>query len=182
MTIPPKGDISKLTQKKSPPTCAKTKKDTLIIGKEWGYIIMDNLLDKARENRRSPTESEYNLWYHLRKRSLAGFRFRRQHPIPPYIADFVCLQKRVVVEIDGGSHNGKEDADHQRDLYLRNAGYMVLRFSDQDVLESVESVLDAIVLALSGRNPPKGGTLSQRVPPSTAAQPVPPRGNNPSKH
>jgi len=74
------------------------------------------------------TDAEQKLWQNLRNRQLGGFKFRRQHPIGPYIVDFVCLEKRIIVEADGGQHASDKNADISRDDYLKKKGYRVLRF------------------------------------------------------
>ena len=108
----------------------------------------------ARRLRRDATEAERHLWKHLRRRSLNGHRFRQQHPIGPYVADFACLQARLIVELDGGQHVDEQSYDAQRDAFLKERGFRVLRFWDHEVMRGVESVLDAIAEALS-EGPPQ---------------------------
>jgi very-short-patch-repair endonuclease len=89
----------------------------------------------ARRLRVEPTQAERVLWRALRHDAL-GVRFRRQHPISPYFADFACPSARLVVEVDGGQHGGRDDA--VRDAAMRAAGWRVLRFWNIDVLENTE--------------------------------------------
>jgi very-short-patch-repair endonuclease len=89
--------------------------------------------------RKNPTSAEQKLWKHLRKDRLGGLHFRRQHPIGPYIVDFCCVPKRLVVEIDGYFHEDPERAarDRTRTVWLNAAGYRVVRFKDSDPLAAV---------------------------------------------
>ena len=94
------------------------------------------------------TPAERRLWRQLRQQQLAGYRFRRQCPIGPYIVDFVCLQRRLVIEVDGGQHNDSP-ADARRDALLRQCGFRVLRFWNNDVQSNIDGVVDVIARALS---------------------------------
>lgn len=89
--------------------------------------------DFARGLRRDMTDAERRLWYHLRNRGLLGYKFRRQFPVGRYIVEFVCLEARLVVEVDGGQH---ADSPHDvlRDHRLHERGFIVLRFWNNDVL------------------------------------------------
>ncbi|MDR3424753.1 MAG: DUF559 domain-containing protein [Alphaproteobacteria bacterium] len=101
---------------------------------------------RAKELRKDPTLSERILWAELRIAMRdRGFRFRRQHPIHPYIADFICLKLRLIVEVDGLSHDTRLDQDKRRDAYLRKVGYEVMRFMDEDVMTNREGVVLAIL-------------------------------------
>lgn len=101
----------------------------------------------ARRLRREMTDAERSLWHHLRNRALMGCKFRRQHPIGAYIADFACIERKLVVELDGGQH--ADDArDSARSQALRAAGYRVLRFWDNDALARQQVVLAVIHEAL----------------------------------
>ncbi len=99
------------------------------------------------------TEMEVRLWTYLRRRQL-GVRVRRQEPIGPYIADFVCRSRRLVVELDGWSHEDLE-RDLDRDAAMESRGFRVLRFANDDVYEDVGSVVDAIADALRACAPPE---------------------------
>ena len=105
------------------------------------------LTPAARQLRNDPTEAEKYLWYALRLKNL-GVKFRRQTVIGRYIVDFVCLEKKLVVEVDGGQHCESED-DLRRDEWLRAQGFVVLRFWNHDVLENRDGVLHEIRRFLS---------------------------------
>jgi very-short-patch-repair endonuclease len=104
--------------------------------------------DFARKLRRGMTDAERCLWRILRKRQIDGHRFRRQCPIDRFVVDFACLEKALIVEVDGGQHAGSSQ-DHVRDACLAGLGYRVMRFWDNDVLENIEGVYDMIRIALS---------------------------------
>jgi very-short-patch-repair endonuclease len=86
---------------------------------------VNRIRTRARELRNNPTDAERVFWRQLRFWQLDGYKFRRQQPLGRYIVDFVCLEKRVVVEVDGGQHNDKVDAE--RDSWLRDEGFVVLK-------------------------------------------------------
>ncbi len=110
---------------------------------------------KARELRKNPTDAERMLWEHLRLRQIGGNKFRRQQPLGPYILDFVCLEKRVVVEVDGGQHSEQIAYDTKRSAWLEAQGFRVLRFWDNEVLRSIDVVKEVIAEALNSElNPP----------------------------
>jgi very-short-patch-repair endonuclease len=100
----------------------------------------------ARQLRRNQTDAERRLWRHLRGRRLLGLRFRRQHPIGPYFADFACLELKLVVELDGGQHADPRAQEHDRarTAALEERGYEVIRFWDNDVLRDTQAVLATI--------------------------------------
>ena len=104
----------------------------------------------AKFNRQHPTEAEEKLWEELRNRKLAGFKFRRQHPIEAYIPDFVCLEKKLVVEVDGAYHNDEEQRknDEFRTLTLKKNDYRLIRVTNEDVLNKTNWVLEEIKKAL----------------------------------
>jgi very-short-patch-repair endonuclease len=108
---------------------------------------------RARRLRRDATRAEQRLWQYLRSRSLAGFKFVRQRPIGPYVVDFVCREKRLVIEVDGGQH-AENSADAVRDRWLAAHRYRVLRFWNNEVLENIEGVWDTIFAAASAATPP----------------------------
>ena len=105
---------------------------------------MDQTRLRARQLRRNPTEVERLLWQKLRFWQVGGFKFRRQKPLGNYIADFVCFEGRLIVEIDGGQHADQRIYDTKRDTWLRQAGFIVLRFWNSDVLENMDGVLHVI--------------------------------------
>lgn len=106
----------------------------------------------ARQLRKSMTDAETLLWFHLRRNQLGGLRFRKQHPIGSYIADFACIEKRLIVEIDGSQHGSPRDM--QRDSWLRDNGFQVLRLWNNDVLSRTSDVLTTIVTTLASASPP----------------------------
>ena len=101
---------------------------------------------RARDMRRTLTDAERKLWYALRDRRMQSVKFRRQAPIGFYIADFLCVQHRLVVEVDGSQH-AQSSRDAARDAWLQREGYRVLRFWNRDVLTARESVLATIAAA-----------------------------------
>jgi adenine-specific DNA-methyltransferase len=100
--------------------------------------------NKARTLRKNPTDAERFLWRHLRLRQIGGYKFRRQQPLGRYIVDFVCLEKRLVVEIDGGQHSEQAAYDHKRSVWLEAQGFRILRFWDHEVLKHIEAVKQVI--------------------------------------
>ncbi|MBL1258328.1 endonuclease domain-containing protein [Methylocystis sp. Sn-Cys] len=106
---------------------------------------------RSRELRRDATSAEKIMWGRLRNRNLGGFKFVRQEPIGPFIADFVCRECKLVVEIDGETHSNQEEiaADVRRSDYLNAQGYQVIRFRNQQVYENADAVAEAILAALS---------------------------------
>ena len=110
---------------------------------------MQTRIRNARRLRRDATDAERRLWYFLRNRQLDGHRFRRQVPLGPYIADFACIESRLVVELDGGQHVEAAAVDRLRTLRFERAGFRVLRFWNHDVLQRTAAVLEAIRHALS---------------------------------
>jgi very-short-patch-repair endonuclease len=104
---------------------------------------------RARTLRQQMTDAERVLWRHLRNRGLGGRKFRRQYLVGPYIVDFICPEKNVVIEVDGGQHADNEELDSQRSAYLNKMGYRVVRFWNNEVLQETEAVLEAIFAILS---------------------------------
>jgi very-short-patch-repair endonuclease len=104
----------------------------------------------VRKLRRDQTDAERTLWARLRSKQLRGAKFRRQQLIGPYIVDFINFDSRLVLEIDGSQHNEEEmrQKDEDRTMWLRERGYQVLRFWDNEVLQNVDSVLERILAAL----------------------------------
>ena len=111
---------------------------------------------RARELRRQLTDAERRLWNRLRRNQLDGHHFRRQRPIGPFIVDFVCMAKCLIVEVDGGQHADRAKEDASRTAYLEKKGYRVLRFWNNDVLVNAEGVLEVIRSALDERWPGEG--------------------------
>ena len=103
----------------------------------------------ARSLRENATDAERLLWSRLRRRQLAGFKFRRQHQVGLYICDFACLDRRLVVELDGSQHAESLAYDARRDRFLKSAGFRVLRFWNNEVIARPEDVLETIFAALA---------------------------------
>ena len=100
------------------------------------------------------TDAERLLWQHLRNRQLGGWKFRRQCPIGPFIVDFVCPEKKVIVEVDGGQHAETVVEDAERSKYLTEQGYRIVRFWNNEVLKELEAVLETILRELLVEVPP----------------------------
>jgi very-short-patch-repair endonuclease len=115
-------------------------------------VGVKDLTGAARGLRKRSTDAERKLWRSLRDRQIQGFKFRRQQPLGGYVVDFVSLEKKVVVESDGGQH-ALDPADKIRDEWLQAEGYRVLRFWDNQVLSELQAVLDTIRDALLTPHP-----------------------------
>ena len=102
---------------------------------------------RARELRRNATDAEMALWRILRASNFAGIKFRRQQPIGPFIADFICFSERLIIECDGGQH-GESAADEARDRWFAEQGFRTLRFWNHDILANRDGVVRAISDAL----------------------------------
>lgn len=102
----------------------------------------------SRYLRNSMTDSERHLWHHLRQKQMHGHRFRRQHPIGPYVVDFACLEQHLIVEVDGGQY-ADSVADTRRTEYLSVAGFRVQRFWNNDVINNIEGVIAVIQESLA---------------------------------
>ncbi len=118
-------------------------------GLGWGRVAVRNPKTQqfARALRNEPTDCERKLWQFLRLRQLDGFRFRRQVPIGRYIADFACIEAKLIIELDGGQHQDSA-RDLSRDAELIALGYCVLRFWNNQVLQETEAVLEEILRVL----------------------------------
>ena len=102
---------------------------------------------RARSLRRDATSAERILWQHLKGRNLSGFKFVRQEPIGPYIADFACRNAKLVIEIDGATHSSDEEiaVDKWRTEFLEKNGFRVIRFTNEAVFESIDGVCETIL-------------------------------------
>jgi very-short-patch-repair endonuclease len=122
---------------------------------------MNSTRSRARQLRRTATDVERLLWRRLRFWQVDGYKFRRQQPLANYIVDFVCLQKRLIIEVDGGQHAQEVNHDAERDAWLRAQGLTILRFWNNDVLKNIDGVMEMIVKSLQSTpylNPsPQGG-------------------------
>jgi len=105
---------------------------------------LDKMTALGKVLRKRPTDAEKLLWKQLRLKQIEGFKFRRQQPIDNYIVDFVCFEKRIVIEVDGGQHATQSEDDIARDTYLRQQGLKVLRFWNNEVLQNINGVLEVI--------------------------------------
>jgi very-short-patch-repair endonuclease len=113
-------------------------------------------VQRARRLRREATIFERRLWAALRGRKMGGFKFKRQYPVAGYFVDFVCLERGLVVELDGAQHADRVAYDMQRTRALGRAGLRVVRFWNNDVVDDIDGVLAAIVAALDSPLPPAG--------------------------
>lgn len=122
---------------------------------------------RARTLRRDLTPAERRMWHMLRSAQLEGLKFRRQHPVGPFIADFACLAIKLVVEIDGGQHN-ESISDAGRDAYMQAHGWNILRFWNNDVLKNTQGVLISIIRVCKQRvpSPDAGKSLRHPLPPA----------------
>jgi very-short-patch-repair endonuclease len=128
--------------------------------------------DNAQALRRSMTDAERKLWSSLRARRLVGAKFRRQVPIGAYVADFLCHEARLVIEVDGGQH-AESARDQRRDRWFNDNGFRVLRFWNNEVLGNLEGVLTVIAAELDGAPPHPARAARGR--------PSPPRGEGPGE-
>jgi len=122
----------------------------------------DNLIANARQLRIDSPLPERLLWSRLRNRQLLGLKFRRQYPIGPFITDFCCFEHRLIIEIDGASHEFSTEADEKRTQWLASQGYRVIRFSNDAVLENVDHVIGCLMSMLMPPppSPPTSGGSS----------------------
>ena len=127
--------------------------------------LPENILTNARSLRGRHTDAENLLWMFLRDRRMAGFKFRRQHPLARYIIDFYCHEAKLAIELDGGGHNDavSKEYDQLRSSELESAGIYVIRFWNNEVLKDCGAVLECIYRLLQERSPPPSPLpLSQR--------------------
>jgi len=113
----------------------------------------DTLLDHAKTLRAEQTDAEQHLCYFLRANRLNGLKFKRQKPMGPYIVDFVCMEHALIVEADGGQHGENQAYGQRRDNWLREQGFRVLRFWNNEVLSETEAVLEKIFAAALSPSP-----------------------------
>src|SRR3990167_7243095 len=109
-------------------------------------------LQNAKDLRTHSTEAEKLLWSKIRNRQILNLKFRRQQPIPPYIVDFYCEDRLLIIELDGGQHN--EDIDRARTDFLNKKGYQILRYWNNDVLGNIDGVMEDIMNKIGGIAPP----------------------------
>lgn len=144
-------------------------------GEVYDFVFTTNpgkwklLKEFARENRKNQTRAESVLWEAVRNKNL-GYKFRRQHAIGDFIVDFVCIEKNLVIEVDGAYHDQQKEYDDQRTLYLKEFGYNEIRFTNEDVLNNQSAVVEKIQTELSKSTSPSprergpGGEVDSRQP------------------
>jgi very-short-patch-repair endonuclease len=122
-----------------------------------------NNVPAARELRGRETRAEEVLWQELRSRRLDGLKFRRQHPLGPFVLDFCCVERRLAVEVDGGIHDTQQEQDVEREALLVTAGIRVLRFSNEDVQQRLSRVLESIQTAAQEEPPSRPKAPGRRA-------------------
>jgi len=108
---------------------------------KYGFRYVREL---ARSMRHEMTEAEKILWEYVRNKKLSGLKFKRQYPIGRYVADFFCYEKKLIIEIDGSIHESREEYDKNRDEYLTASGYEILRIKNDEIIDSIETVIEKI--------------------------------------
>jgi very-short-patch-repair endonuclease len=111
------------------------------------------LISNARRMRHEPTDAERKFWLAVRGRQFGGYKFKRQYPVGSYIADFVCLDRKLIVELDGGQHAQQAGYDTERTAYLQAHGFRVLRVWNDDFLRTPDAILEGIWRALTAPSP-----------------------------
>lgn len=106
--------------------------------------LWDRLKPLARQMRHEPTPAENALWQRIRNRRVAGAKFRRQYAIERFIVDFVCLEHRLIIEVDGSIHEQQQEYDAVRQAFLEAQGFRVLRFTNGEVLQALDAVVEVI--------------------------------------
>ena len=105
----------------------------------------ERLRSFARQLRRNQTDAEKIMWRKLRAKQLQDLKFRRQQPIGEFIVDFVCFEKKLIIELDGGQHEKNKEQDEIRDAWLSSQGYTVVRFWNNDILKNIDGVMQSIL-------------------------------------
>ena len=117
--------------------------------------MAQRIVKTAKALRKRSTDVERLLWGYLRVKQMEGLKFRRQQPIGKYVVDFVCFEKKIIIEVDGGQHAVETKKDTERDEWLRSQGFKVLRFWNNEVLTNTQAVLEMIrINCLSRSHPP----------------------------
>jgi very-short-patch-repair endonuclease len=114
-------------------------------GRQPRHHAKPQLIAHAREMRHQPAPAEQQLWWKLRDRRLGGFKFRRQQPVGPFVADYYCSECNLIVELDGDTHDGREAYDARRTDWLASNGHAVVCFTNTDVHENLDGVLSALL-------------------------------------
>ena len=142
----------------------------------WGVInrqYSQQTLKNAKTLRQNQTNAEGLLWHYLRNKQLDGHKFRCQQPIGPYIVDFACLSRNLIIELDGGQHAKQKACDEKRDTFLKDKGYRILRFGNNEVFENCFGVLESIYNALHQHTPLEGEAKDANL--SGSESPPPPQ-------
>jgi len=105
--------------------------------------LQQQLIELAQQLRNHPTLAEEHLWQYIKAKRM-GVKFRRQHPLYKYIADFCCIKEKLIIEIDGGIHKDQKEKDDARDEFFKKLGYTTLRFTNEEVLYTIQYVLQRI--------------------------------------
>ncbi len=127
----------------------------------WGVIkrqYSQQTLQNAKVLRQNQTNAEGLLWHYLRNKQMDGHKFRRQQPIGPYIVDFACMPRKLIIELDGGQHAKQKTYDEKRDTFLKDMGFRILRFWNNEVFENCFGVLENIYDVLHHHPPLEGGS------------------------
>ena len=130
----------------------RTRNPSPWVGRIRERDLPSHLTSVAKQLRKNTTAAEKQLWQQLRAKQLHGFKFKRQQPIGNYIVDFVCFEKRLVIELDGGQHAEQVDRDAARTQWLEAQGFKVIRFWNNAVLQNLDGVWDLITRHLLERN------------------------------
>lgn len=112
------------------------------------------LISNARHMRHEPTDAERKFWLAVRGRQFGGYKFKRQYPVVAYIADFVCLEQKLIVELDGGQHAQQAGYDAERTAYLQTQGFRVLRYWNDEFLRMPNVILEDVWRALNAAPSP----------------------------
>jgi very-short-patch-repair endonuclease len=116
---------------------------------------MENVkINHVRSLRQNTTDAEKHLWHFLRARRFNNYKFRRQHLVYPYVVDFICLKKGLIIECDGGQHQEQQEYDEKRHQFLVSRGYKVLRFWNNTILRETSMVLEMILEVLEATSYP----------------------------
>lgn len=153
----PKRESSAITP---PLRGSRQAKGTSPQASRWGEIQRQytrQTLQRAQTLRETRTDAEGLFWHYLRDKQLDGYKFRRQQPIGPYIVDFACMPHKLLIELDGGQHAERHTYDQKRDAFLREKGYKILRFWNNEVFENCFGVLENIYDALHHHHPVREG-------------------------
>ena len=133
----------------SPPTSSTPQEVSPLPAGERARVRGKPQKSRPQQLRTNATEAEQRIWYFLRNRQFEQFKFRRQHSIGVYIVDFVCLEQKLIVEIDGGQHAERVQYDERRTNALRAKGFRLLRFWNNEVMQNTNAVLETILAEMN---------------------------------